>query len=167
MYTVHNPEPRLSRISWQQILPAARLLYTMFPPSGTTPFTWREVTDPEGQPDPVPYGDDVAELFAATGYVLDLVEHAPPVTDIVVPVDGLDAAGEHLRVLALTQGSYAWQDPTVPAPDILGPPDTGRLPDTASWFELHREAKRPWIAAAAGILAAAGAHIVAEPGEQP
>jgi hypothetical protein len=149
-------------LGWQQVNPAAELLYVLFPPSGTTPFTWQEVTmTPDG--DPWPFGDDVLELFAAAGIVVDLVEDAPRIDDMVIPMDNVDAAGEHLRERALTEGAYAWQDPPIPAPAIIGPPDTGLLPDTSPWYAMHREAKRPWIAAAAGILTAAGAHIVAEP----
>lgn len=166
MYAVDNPEPRLLRMSRRQILPAARLLYNLFPPAGVAPFTWLEVTETElafrGEPDTVPFGDEVAELFATVGYDLDLVKHAPHITDMVIHVALLDATGDHLRARALDHGFYAWQDRAAPVPS-----DTGRLPDTALWVELHYEAKRPWLAAAAGILSAAGAHIVAQHGEQP
>ncbi len=164
MYALENPEPRLSRMGWQQVQPAARLLYNLFAPAGG-PFMWREVTDPEEGADEFPFGDDVAELFATVGYVLDLVAYAPVITDIVLHVALVDPAGEYLRARALDQGRDAW-DPPVPVSEIFAPHDSGRLPDTAPWIELHREAKRPWIAAAAGILSAAGAHIVAEQGEQ-
>src|SRR6266849_2773032 len=106
MYATDNPEPRLSRMSWQQVQPAARLLYNLFPPTGGSPFTWREWTDPEEGADPMPFGDEVAELFATVGYVLDLVEHAPLITDIVIHVSLLDPAGDYLRAYALDQGRF-------------------------------------------------------------